>query len=162
MACIVTLLRAGQYEIQTLASSKDFSFPKCPHWLLAHPVCYSMGNGHSFPWKHSSQDMRLTTHCQTGTKVKNKYKYTSTPPTCLCNMDRDDFTFTYYSGHLNISWRNYHVNYTSSRYFSTSCVHCVTAMQYCVNYEWLWCEGTNVCSKNKTGTFLHHSLCTVE
>jgi len=50
-------------------------------------------------------------------------------------MARDDFTFTFtdYNGHLNISWRNHHVNYTSSRYFSTSCVHCVTAMQYCVN-----------------------------
>jgi len=37
------------------------------------------------------------------------------------------------AGHLNITRRNHRVNYTSSRYFSTSCVQCVTAMQYCVN-----------------------------
>jgi len=57
------MLRAEQYEIQTLARTKDFSFPKCPQRLLAHPVCYSRGNGNSFSWKHGSQDMSLTTHC---------------------------------------------------------------------------------------------------
>jgi len=79
MACIVTILRAGKYEIQNLAGTKDFSFPKCPYWLWAHPVCYSMGNGNSFSWKHSSQDMRLTTHCQLAPRLRTSTNIPSLP-----------------------------------------------------------------------------------
>jgi len=53
----------------------------------AHLASSSMSNG--ILWPRCEVDQSLPSSA----KVKNEWSYTSTPPTCLHGMDRDNFTF---------------------------------------------------------------------
>ena len=88
------MLRVGRSGVRIAAGKRLSSSPKRPGRLWDRPTLLFNGNRGSFPGvKRPGNDVDHSTSAST--EVKCKWGYTSTPPTCLHGVYKENFTFTF-------------------------------------------------------------------
>ena len=90
--------RSCNVDQDIVRGERVYFFPKRSYRLWGPPIPLFSWYRRPFPGvKRAGREVRYSRPSSScNTDVKNEWSYTSSPPMCLCGMDRENFTLTWW------------------------------------------------------------------